>query len=234
MALLAAAIFCSTPVARGLDQPCLTSGPNTLPLQLPRSRAARLLLRESRPAYPMLARLNYIGGHVRLLVTVDCNGRVQQIHVLRGHPFLAMAALHAIRRWTYRPLITRSGPAEFQTTVDVSFALFSHEAQDLPPEPEQFLARFVRPPQAPTQPGLRGAKELVFVRVLVNGKGRVVDSTLLSGTPAEFEKAQKILALWKFKPARWGNINVPWYAMVQVPLDAESSARVESGGIAQP
>ncbi|MGH9357843.1 MAG: hypothetical protein ACRD1O_01550 [Terriglobia bacterium] len=45
--------------------------------------------------------------------------------------------------------------------------------------------------------------------VLVSGKGRVVDSTPLSGTAGESGEAEKIVSLWKFKPARWGNLDVP-------------------------
>lgn len=235
MAVAAIAIFCSTPaVASGVAQRCFASGRSTLPIRIPRSRAANLLLREIPPAYPLLARLNYIRGQVRLLVTINCDGKVRQIHVLRGHPFLAMAALRAIRGWTYRPFMTRSGPAEFQTTVDVNFALIGRKIQDLPSEPEKFLARGVRPPEALTDLVPSGAKDLVFVQVLVSDKGHMVDSSLLSGTPAEFEKAQKTLALWRFKPARWGNFDVPWYAKVRVPLDARAIRSGEPKRIGQP
>ncbi len=217
---LAVAFWATT--AFSITQGCAT-GPSTQVLQLDRRTATHLLLSEIRPSYPPLARINYIRGHVRLLVTVNCQGKVQQIHVVHGHPFLAVAALQAIHRWVYRPFLTKAGPTAFQTTIDVDFSLLSRNIQHLPPQPEKFLEDRVQPPQILSQPSSKQAKTVVRMRVLVNDKGRVVDSTLLSGTPAEFETAKRVVRLWKFKPAKWGNINVPWYFSVEVPL-AESKA----------
>jgi TonB family protein len=219
---LAVAVFATT--AFGIMQGC-TSGSSPQALQLDRRTATRLLLNEIRPSYPPLARINYIRGHVRLLVTVNCQGKVQRIHVVRGHPFLAVAALQAIRRWVYRPFLTQSGPAPFQTTIDVDFSLLSRNIQHLPPQPEKFLEKRVEPPRILSRPASKRAKIVVLMRVLVNDKGHVVDSTQLSGTPAEFEAAEREVRLWKFKPAKWGNINVPWYSNVAVPLDASEALR---------
>ncbi|MGH9326284.1 MAG: TonB family protein [Terriglobia bacterium] len=188
--------------------------------------AHRLLLNEVRPKYPPLAQINYIHGHVRLLVTVACDGRVKSIHVLRGHPFLALAALKAIRRWVYRPFMTRSGPAEFQTMVDVNFSLVSPNLENFPPQPDKFVARAVQPPRVrhkAARPAAAGA--VARLRVLVDKKGHVVDSTLLSGTPAEFTAAKKVVARWNFQPARWGNLSVPWYADVNVPVQSSLRSR---------
>jgi TonB family protein len=218
-----AVAFCSA-TAFGITQGC-TNGPSTQVLQLDRRTATHLLLSEIRPSYPPLARINYIRGHVRLLVTVNCQGKVQQIHVVRGHPFLAVAALQAIHRWVYRPFLTKSGPTAFQTTIDVDFSLLSRNIEHLPPQPEKFLEHRVQPPQILSKPTPKPARTVVRMRVLVNDKGRVVDSTLLSGTPAEFETAKRTVKLWKFKPAKWGNINVPWYSDVEVPLAESETLR---------
>lgn len=216
--LLAIMVF----AASGRARVCVFSSP-AQPFEIGRRTADQLLLNEVQPAYPPLARINYIRGHVRLLVTVDCNGRVESIHVLRGHPFLAIAALNAIQRWVYRPFVTRLGPARFQTTVDVNFSLLSPNVQNFPPQPEQFVARGVQPPRvASTAAPVTGSATVVRLRVLVNKKGRVVDSTPLSGTPAQFEAAKKMVARWKFEPAHWGNLSVPWYADVDVPVRSTS------------
>ncbi len=205
-------------VTCGLARVCVPIS-STDPFEIGPQAADRLLVSKVRPAYPPLARINYIRGHVQLLVTVDCDGKVESVHVLRGHPFLAIAALKAIRRWVYRPFVTRLGPVTFQTMVDVNFALLSPKFQRFPPQAEEFLARGVQPPRVPsTATPAAGEAAVVRLRVLIDKKGRVVDSTLLSGTAAQFEAAKKIVTRWKFQPARWGNLNVPWYSDVDVPL----------------
>lgn len=204
--------------------PACTQAPGIKPFQVDPHTATRLLLSESRPAYPPLARINYIHGDVSLLLTVNCAGRVEDAHVVRGHPFLAVAALQAIRKWIYHPFVTRSGPAEFQTMVNVNFALLSRNFKQFPPQPEKFLARRVHPPQPPPSVKAAGAKDVIRMRVLVNAKGRVVDCTQLSGTPAQFSAAERIVSQWKFKPARWGTLSVPWYTNIGVaPQDQRAS-----------
>src|SRR5216117_704851 len=66
--------------------------------------ASRMLVNEVKPEYPALAKVNYIQGAVRMQLRVTREGRVVEAHVVRGHPFLAEAALQAVRRWMYRPL----------------------------------------------------------------------------------------------------------------------------------
>ena len=189
------------------------------PVELNRKMASRLLVSQVTPEYPSIARVNYIRGQVRMLVTVTRSGRVSVAHVLQGHPFLAASALQAIRQWVYRPLVTASGPAEFQTTVDVNFTLRSIKADRLPPDPDQDLDRQVRPPEAlEMSPGAISA-DGVRMRVLVNDRGRAIDATPLTGRPSLFRAARQRVEGWEFRPARWGNFKVPWYLDVTVPMD---------------
>lgn len=213
---LAAALLGST-VALGVTPACSTA-PGAPPFQLSRHQATRLLMSQSRPDYPALARINYIRGNVSLLLTVNCAGKVQQVHVVEGHPFLAIAALQAIRKWIYHPFMTASGPEPFQTTVKVDFSLLGFDGKRFPPQPEKFLERWVKPPQPPKESKAAKGESVVQMRVLVNDKGRVVDSTPLSGNPAEFNEARRTVAQWKFKAARWGNLTVPWYTDLNVPV----------------
>ncbi|MGH9353860.1 MAG: TonB family protein [Terriglobia bacterium] len=219
LALAFAAFLLCTIAAWGLTPAC-SSTPDGQPFQLNRRTATRLLVSQARPAYPPLARINYIRGNVSLLLTVDCAGKVRQAHVVEGHPFLAIAALQAIKKWIYHPFITPSGPAAFQTTVKVDFSLLALKSKRFPPEPDKFLERWVQPPQPPKEAKVAKGEAVVHMRVLVNDKGRVVDSTPLSGNPAQFEQARRSVMQWKFKPARWGNLSVPWYAELEVPVGA--------------
>ncbi|MGH9407747.1 MAG: TonB family protein [Terriglobia bacterium] len=207
--------------AAGVARPC-AAAPGTAPFRLNQRSATRLLLSEPRPHYPPLARINYIRGKVAVLLTVDCAGRVMRAHVVRGHPFLAAAALQAIKKWVYRPFVTAAGPAAFQTTVKVDFSLIERNLRSFPPEPDKFLARSVRPPRPPKHSAIPPGHPFVTVRVLVSETGLVVDCTQLSGTVAQFEEARQTVSRWRFRPARWGNLSVPWYAEARVPVDNDA------------
>ena len=59
------------------------------PVALESKTASKLLVKQVTPEYPSIARVNYIRGQVRMLITVGPSGRVSLAHVVQGHPFLA-------------------------------------------------------------------------------------------------------------------------------------------------
>ncbi len=189
------------------------------PVELDRKAASKLLLTQVKPEYPPLAKINYIRGLVRMQVTVARSGRVREAHVLHGHPFLAASALKAIRRWVYRPFMTGSGPAEFQTLVDMKFALRPKNVERFPTQPERDLTLQIRPPEVLAKPADAAPTGSVRLRVLVGEEGQVIDSTPLAGSPSRFPAARSEIEQWKFQPARWGNLVVPWYLDVDVPVE---------------
>ncbi len=197
------------------------------PVDLTRKSASRLLVTQVKPEYPSIARVNYIRGQVRLLVRVGRNGKVSFAHVVQGHPFLAASALEAVRQWVYRPYLTAAGPAEFETLVDVNFSLVHSKPDRLPLDAEQYLTLQVHPPQAPATTA-SASTGFVRMRVLVDGGGQAIDATLLEGRPSVFQAARKIVDGWKFRPARWGNLMVPWYVEVSVPMSGAQPAEGES------
>jgi TonB family protein len=201
------------------------------PVELNRKMASQLLLNQVAPEYPSIARVNYIRGQVRMLVTVTRSGRVSFAHVLQGHPFLAASALQAIRQWVYRPLVTPSGPAEFQTMVDVNFTLRNMRADRLPPNADEDLDRQVRPPEALEMPPGASPADCVRMRVLVNDRGHAIDATPLTGRPSLFRAARQRIEEWKFRPAHWGNLKVPWYVDVTVPMEGVEPSKDKTGAL---
>jgi TonB family protein len=196
---------------------------------LPSRRATQFLVRNETPVYPSIAKMNYIQGKVSVQATVNDAGRVEEAHVVKGHPFLAVAALKAIRNWVFKPAHSRRGPAYFVTYVDVKFSLHTRRLTPLPPRPEDDLDRQVRPPTPEVMPSDPGAGESVRVRVLVGEDGRALDSFPLEGSDEIRREARRVLAAWTFRPARWGALAVPWYIEVEVPVS--SSPRVISGAL---
>ncbi len=75
------------------------------------------------PAYPKEAQDQRIQGTVRLHIIVGKDGKVMQAETMSGHPVLAQAALDAVRKWEYKPILLNGEPVEVDTTVDVVFSL---------------------------------------------------------------------------------------------------------------
>jgi TonB family protein len=229
-------LLLGTGIASGITRACGPGFPTRV-VRLDRHTAKKLLLKGTKPSYPFLAKINYIRGRVQLVATVDCQGKVKEIHVIRGHPFLAAAALKAIHRWIYRPFETEAGPAAFQTLITVNFSLIPRNStlQNLPPEADKFLARGVSPPRLVTEQEVTGTSgNNVRLRVLVSNTGSVVDSTPLSGEHEELAAAQKIVSRWKFQPARWGHLDVPWYTDVTVPVQNTKQTQIDTNAHSSP
>jgi len=80
-------------------------------------------LKDVRPVYPAEAREARIQGLVIVETTIDREGRVSDVHVLRGLPLLDKAAVDAVQQWEYTPTLLNGMPVEVIMTVTVNFAL---------------------------------------------------------------------------------------------------------------
>lgn len=82
------------------------------------------LLYKVNPEYPAIAQAALLEGIVILEATVDAEGRVESVRVLRsGGTLLDRAAIDAVSEWRYSPLIFHGKPHPFILTVTVSFSL---------------------------------------------------------------------------------------------------------------
>jgi outer membrane biosynthesis protein TonB len=68
------------------------------------------------PSYPVLLRSLKIGGHVKLIVTVDGDGKVKEATVRGGNPMLAELSCIAVKKW-----IRSSAPADSKVQVEFVF-----------------------------------------------------------------------------------------------------------------
>ncbi|HEX5412491.1 MAG TPA: TonB family protein [Terriglobia bacterium] len=180
--------------------------------------AAKLLIHVRRPTYPAIAKVNFVQGDVKLQITVTPEGRVSEAHVIEGQPILAMAALEAVDEWLYRPYISKGAAVPFSTEVVIQFNLHSHRYNaQLPKDADLYLEKQIRLPEVITHPPEMPPPAGLRMKVLVGPKGEVVDATpLQASNGSEAERARKSLQFWKFRPARWGSIAVPWYITVTV------------------
>ncbi len=81
------------------------------------------LIKRIEPVYPELAKRARVSGVVILQVTVDEEGSVSDIRVLKGHPLLDEEAIRAVRQWKYSPTLLNGEPVPVIATVTVIFNL---------------------------------------------------------------------------------------------------------------
>jgi protein TonB len=84
-----------------------------------------LLITRVEPKYPELPRRIGIQGDVILAAIIGRDGRIENLHVVSGHPMLAPAAVDAVKQWRYQPYMLGSQPVEVETQITVRFTLAS-------------------------------------------------------------------------------------------------------------
>ncbi len=201
------------------------------PVLIDSRTAAKLVVRPVTPDYPPVARMNYIQGPVRIQITVSEEGEVQDARVVEGHPLLAASALKAVRRWLFRPFRRGGDAREFRAMVDVNFNLRVRKVGTLPPKPEEYLERQIRLPEVVEPPPPATGAPVVRMRVLVGEDGGMLDAKPMSGSPRDYQLARQHVGDWRFRPARWGAVTVPWYLEVDVPVHTgERAGAADAGG----
>jgi protein TonB len=82
-----------------------------------------MLIARVEPKYPPLAVQTRTQGEVVLTAVIGRDGRIENLHVVSGHPFLIASAVDAVRQWRYRPYILNGQPVEVETQITVNFRL---------------------------------------------------------------------------------------------------------------
>jgi protein TonB len=75
------------------------------------------------PIYPAPARASRTQGTVILEATIDTDGNVASLTVLRSIPFLDAAAVDAVKQWKFTPALLNDTPVPVIMTVTVRFVL---------------------------------------------------------------------------------------------------------------
>jgi TonB family protein len=95
-------------------------GVKTLAVVDASNNAYRRLITWVSPVYPEQIHQKYIGGIVRLKITISAKGDVQDVQILGGNPIFAEAAVAAAEKWKYE---AGSSP----TTMEVSIPFDVHQ-----------------------------------------------------------------------------------------------------------
>jgi TonB family protein len=76
----------------------------------------------SNPIYPVAARMHHISGTVTFVAIIGTDGRIHSLRIVSApDPDLAIAALTAVRTWTYTPYLLNGEPVEVTTQIRVNF-----------------------------------------------------------------------------------------------------------------
>jgi len=81
------------------------------------------LIYNLKPTYPRIAVESRTEGTVILHAIISRTGTIESLQVVSGHPFLAHAAVDAVRQWRYRPYILNGEAVEVDTQITVNFRL---------------------------------------------------------------------------------------------------------------
>ena len=93
------------------------------PVHLDEKASHALIVKSVPPFYPPDARTALIQGSVELRVIVGEDGRVRDLHIIRGHPMLAPAAYQAVRQWEFKPYTENGKALSIDTIVTVNFTV---------------------------------------------------------------------------------------------------------------
>jgi len=133
----AAVLFCTGYLGAGwfplTGAPELSQGAQSgsAPIQEPRRAPIRVggnvqqskIIQQVDPVYPQLAKNARVAGTVILQATINEEGYVWDVQILKGHPLLNDAAIAAVRQWRYSPTYLNGEPVPVMATVTVLFSL---------------------------------------------------------------------------------------------------------------
>jgi len=183
------------------------------------------LIKEVAPTYPEEARKNGIEGIVILEAKTDKEGNVIDAKILRSIPELDRAALDAVKKWKYEPMLIKGKPFGIVFTITVRFSLNGKDKKgkeaveaatgeinlnDL----EEFAKGAamaggeIKPPRlvkqvAPVYPEearKNGIEGVVILAAKTNEKGEVAAIKVLTSVPALDQAAVDAVMQWKYEP----------------------------------
>jgi TonB family protein len=92
------------------------------PVRVSSGVIAGMALSHVQPLYPPGAKARNAQGVVVLHAKIGRDGHMQDMQVVSSpDPDLTVAAIDAVRQWTYRPYLLAGNPVEVETTINVNF-----------------------------------------------------------------------------------------------------------------
>jgi TonB family protein len=164
------------------------------------------LIKKVEPVYPDEARKAGIEGLVVLEGTIDTEGNVSKVKVLKGeNESLNKAAAEAVKQWKYKPAILKGKPMPVNFTVTVKFSLNDKEsgapkpaesAEHPGPKPVKKVS-----PTYPEEARKEGIEGTVILEATIDAEGNVAKVKVLKGEIDSLNKAAvEAIKQWKYEP----------------------------------
>ena len=102
----------TVPSVPAVAKPASQLNPASVPAQI---------VRRTRVTYPPAAQSQRVEGVVELIAVIRADGRVKEVKVLKGNPYLAGAAISSVREWLYEPAYVQGQPVESEVSVVLNF-----------------------------------------------------------------------------------------------------------------
>jgi outer membrane biosynthesis protein TonB len=96
------------------------------------------MLLETEPIQPpLLGNQVHIESTVVLAIAVDANGKVTCLQYIAGHPLIFQSAIDSVRRWRFRPYVSRGRAKRFcgriALKIKVDEQLVKYDVVEAPP-----------------------------------------------------------------------------------------------------
>lgn len=86
--------------------------------------ARRALLNNVAPEYPAGASARHVTGTVAIHALIGSDGHIYKLRLISvPDPELAIAALAAVRQWTFKPFLLNGEPVAIETKIEMNFSL---------------------------------------------------------------------------------------------------------------
>ena len=191
--------------------------------------------------YPLEAQAKQLQGEVWVKIAVSESGDVEGVEVVSGDPTLAEAAVHAARKWKFKPFIKNGKPIKASAKVPFDFAFEGniHVEKEPPAEANTVTGTASVAGEAPKRvrvssgvisgllvykvqpvypPDARQARiqGVVLLKATISKEGRIADLQLISGPKELAGAAMGAVQQWRYRP----------YLLMSNPVEVETQIQV--------
>ena len=170
------------------------------------------LIKMVNPVYPEIARTAQIEGSVVLSATIDTQGRVVAVKVLRSIPLLDQAAVDAVKQWVYEPMKVKGQAKPVVFTVTVAFKLDDKKKKTATGADEDAVRATgdIKPPKLikvvnPVYPEIARKAQVegvVIIEATTDPSGRVFKAKVLRSVPLLDQAAVDAVKQWVYEPIK--------------------------------
>jgi TonB family protein len=170
--------------------------PSTPASSLPAIQQAVLISRVA-PIYPKAAKQAGVRGAVVLNATIDTQGNVSAVRVIKGDDLLNEAAVEAVKQWRYKPTMMNGQPVVTETQITLNFVGEGGPGGQI--EPAQLIER-----KEPVHPGgeLASLSGTVKFLATIGMDGRLKDIRVADGPAELVPAALAAVKQWVYRPAK--------------------------------